>query len=115
MRFAGLSNRLKMCWVVFSVGVSLPAIGWVYWMARVGPSWWFAYRNPGEDGLSIGQKAERVRMVMWIIGILVCAAAPLLSRASLERRFLLLPLAALAAVCAFYVAEFITMYGFLGW
>jgi hypothetical protein len=104
----------KWGWVVFAVGVMLPAVGWVYWMIRVGQSWWFAYRDGGPDHSSTGDAAERVRLGFFIIGTLLCIAAPIFAREPLRRKFLFSSLGAIAAVIVYYVAGLIIMYGFLG-
>jgi len=86
----------------------------VYWMHCVGPSWWFAYHDGQPGTLSIGAAAERVRIVLSVIGVIICIVAPFLSRASVRRKLLFSGAAAVAAILAYHLAAFIVMFVLLG-
>jgi hypothetical protein len=101
-------------WAVFAVGITLLLVAWAYWMSRVGPSWWYPYRNGGPSTLSTGQKAERVRETIFYTGVAVCMLAPFLSSAPLRRRILRSVLAGVAAIVAMYVMGFIVFFGLYG-
>ena len=104
----------RLAWLVFSVGAALPVVGWVYWMVRVGPSWWFAYRDAEPHHLSTGDAAERVRLFFMVLGVLFCAAAPLFAGVPLKRKLFLSGLAAILAAVVYYLSGWVVMYGFLG-
>jgi hypothetical protein len=104
----------KQSWALFILGILLQPAGWGYWMHCVGPSWWFAYHDGQPGTLSTGAAAERVRILVSIVGVLVCIIAPFLSRASIRRKLLFSGVAAVAAIMAYQVVAFIVMFGLLG-
>jgi hypothetical protein len=106
-----LSRTTRML-LVF--GLSLPALGWFYWMNCVGPSWWYAYYDAEPGGISTGAAAERVMKLMWLIGVCVAFAAPFFSQISVGRRFLFAAIGGILALSMYYVSGFIVMYGLYG-
>src|SRR5207237_8924074 len=92
---------------VLSTGWSLQRLSWGYWMLCTGPSWWFAYRHAAAGKPSTGELAERVKMVMALVGVALCIAAPLFSSSPLRRRLPRSLAAGFLAAAAFEVSRFV--------
>ena len=70
---------------LFVVGIALQPLAWLYWMLRVGPTWWSAYHH----GVTTGASADLVKSACLIIGIVLCMAAPFFTASPLRQKFMI--------------------------
>jgi hypothetical protein len=81
----------------------LQPLAWIVWMRRVGPEWWMA------DGKPLGISAEHAKEAMFTVGLVLCAAAPFLSRVPLHRKLGLSLVAVVAAFVLGYLSSFLVL------
>jgi hypothetical protein len=95
--------RKRLSWGIFAAGLALLPVSWLFWIDRVGVSWWDAYRH----GSDVGSSADRLRHGYLFASLLVCLAAPFFGTGSVRRRFLFSVLAVVAALAVYYVCGFV--------
>jgi hypothetical protein len=74
-------------------------------MARVGPSWWYAYRN----GSAVGKSADAVKTILLIVGVAFSLAAPLMTDLPIRRRMILAFAALLVVLAAYYLSGLVAI------